>query len=104
MAPEQARGGDVTPASDVFALGLILFEMVTGRRAIKGDDILEVLRSVDQVDPDRCAVETPEPFAAILRRALVRDPLQRRSTMAEIAEELGSERIGENMDYRASRV
>jgi serine/threonine protein kinase/peroxiredoxin len=103
MAPEQARGGAVTPASDVFALGLILFEMVTGRRAIQGDNILEVLRSVDQVDPVRCAAETPEPFAAILRRALVREPLNRRSTMAEIAEELASDRTADIVDYRASR-
>jgi serine/threonine protein kinase len=90
MAPEQGRGEVATLASDVFALGSILFEMVTGRRAIKGDDILEVLRNVDQVNPDRCAAQTPEPFASVLRRALARDPMHRRITMAEIADELAS--------------
>jgi serine/threonine protein kinase len=90
MAPEQARGDVVTPATDVFALGLILFEMVTGRRAIRGDNLLDVLRNVDQVEPDSSAIETPEPFAAILRRALVRNPLHRWNSMAEIAEELAS--------------
>jgi serine/threonine protein kinase len=90
MAPEQARGDVVTPATDVFALGLILFEMVTGRRAIQGDTLPDVLRNVDQVDPDHCAIETPEPFAAIIRRALVQNPLDRWNSMAEIAEELGS--------------
>ena len=90
MAPEQARGEVATLPSDVFALGSILFEMVTGRRAIQGEDILEVLRNVDQVDPDRHAAQTPEPFASIVRRALVRDPMQRRITMVEIAEVLAS--------------
>jgi serine/threonine protein kinase len=97
MAPEQARGRIATPASDVFALGLILYEMLTARRAIPGDEILEVLRNVDQVDPDRLAVEMPEPFAGIVRRALVREPMQRRTTMAEIAEELAS-RDGEHIE------
>jgi serine/threonine protein kinase/peroxiredoxin len=90
MAPEQARGEIATFPSDVFALGSILFEMITGRRAIKGNDILEVLRNVDQVNPDGYAAETPEPFASVLRRAFAREPMHRRITMAEIAEELAS--------------
>jgi serine/threonine protein kinase/peroxiredoxin len=90
MAPEQARGGAITPASDVFALGLVLFEMITGRRAINGDNVLETLLNVDRVDPDSLAVQTPAPFDAILRRILVRDALRRRTTMAEVAEELTS--------------
>jgi serine/threonine protein kinase len=88
MAPEQASGQDVTPASDVFALGLILFELLTGRRAIEGDNILGVLHNVNQVTPERYAAQTPEPFAAILRRVLISDPLQRQCTMDEIAEAL----------------
>jgi serine/threonine protein kinase len=95
MAPEQARGDDVTPVSDVFSLGLILYEMVSGQRAIRGDSILEVLHNVDQVNPESYSVRVPAPFAAILRGALVWDPAQRRSTMAEIAEQLAHEHIPE---------
>jgi eukaryotic-like serine/threonine-protein kinase len=89
MAPEQVRGEPATAASDVFALGLVLYEMATGRRAVAGGNLLEVLRRVEQVDPQRYAAEVPEPFAAVLRQALVNDPGRRTITMAAIAEILG---------------
>ena len=88
MAPEQAHAEPTTPASDVFSLGLIMYEMVTGRRARPDEDILELLRRVDQLDAARLAAETPEPFAGILRLALAVDPADRGITMAEISERL----------------
>ena len=88
MAPEQTRGEPVTPASDVFAFGLVLYEMLTGRRAVSGTSVLEVLRSIEQIDATHYAAEVPEPFASILRESLVRDSSRRRITMARIAEQL----------------
>jgi serine/threonine protein kinase/peroxiredoxin len=88
MAPEQTRGEPTTPASDVFALGLILYEMVTGRHARTEDNLLDLLRGIAEEDPARYAAEVPEPFAAILRLALAADPAQRRITMEEIAQRL----------------
>jgi serine/threonine protein kinase/peroxiredoxin len=89
MAPEQARAEPALPASDVFALGLILYEMLTGRRARPDEDILHMLRWIDHEDPVRYAAETPEPFATILRQALIADPAQRQISMTEIAHQLG---------------
>ena len=88
MAPEQANGLPPTSASDVFSLGLVLYEMVTGRRARTGDNVLEVLRRIDQEDPNEYAAQAPEPFSGILRLALATDPAERRVTMAEIADRL----------------
>jgi serine/threonine protein kinase len=88
MSPEQARGEPATQLSDVFSLGLIIYEMLTGRRARAEGNILEVLRVIAREDPAQFAVETPEPFAGILRQVLVVDPAQRQMTMAQIADRL----------------
>lgn len=88
MAPERVRGEAASPASDVFALGLILYEMVTGRPAIGGDTILDVLRQIDAVNPEQYAAEVPDPFAGILCHALTGDPVRRAITMADIAQGL----------------
>jgi serine/threonine protein kinase len=88
MAPEQSRGEPATPASDVFSLGLILYEMVTGRQARAADSVLALLHEISREDPARYAAETPEPFAGILRLALAADPTRRQVTMAQIAQRL----------------
>lgn len=88
MAPEQVRGEAATAPSDVFSLGLILYEMATGKPAIGDGTLLDVLRQIDEIDPARFATEAPEPFAAILHQALIPNVKRRRIAMAEIAESL----------------
>jgi len=89
MSPEQARGQVPSSASDVFALGLILYEMVTGRRVIAAGNLLEALRLVEHIDAVQLAGEVPEPFRKILRQALATDVGARSITMEEIAQALG---------------
>ncbi len=86
MSPEQARSEPATPQSDVFSLGLMLYEMLSGERAIRGENLLDVLREIDAFDAARAADGMPEPFATILSRALVADQRRRDLSMAEIAE------------------
>jgi serine/threonine protein kinase len=86
MSPEQARSEPAGMHSDVFALGLVLYEMLSGQKAIRGGNLLEVLRAIDTLDAARYADGMPEPMATILRRALAKDVGQRDITMAQIAE------------------
>ncbi|HEV7221353.1 MAG TPA: protein kinase, partial [Pirellulales bacterium] len=88
MAPEQADGRPASAASDVFALGSMLYEMLTGRQAFAGDNVLQVLGRIRDVEPEALAADLPEPFASLLRELLVADPDERTLTMAEVAERL----------------
>jgi serine/threonine-protein kinase len=88
MAPEQTAGEPATPASDVFSLGLVLYEMVTGRPAVSGNNIWDVLRRIEEWDPSHYVTEVVEPFAGILRLSLAREPSDRAITMAQIAHRL----------------
>ena len=79
MSPEQARGKTVNQRADIWAFGVVLFEMLAGRRPFEGDDITETLASILKSDP-AWQVLPPEPPVAvlrILRRCLQKDPHQR---------------------------
>jgi alkyl hydroperoxide reductase subunit AhpC/predicted Ser/Thr protein kinase len=85
MSPEQVHGQPLMPASDVFSFGLILYEMLTGRTALEGNNILEIMRKIETLEVDRYAAAVAAPFASILRQALVADWRQRAITMTQIA-------------------
>jgi serine/threonine protein kinase len=86
MSPEQVRGEPAVSQSDVFALGLILYEMLTGEKAVRGGNLLSVLRQIDTLDATRFSDGMPEPFGTILARSLATDLANRQITMADIAE------------------
>ena len=90
MAPEQARGKSVDRRADIWAFGVVLFEMLTGRRAFPGDDVSEVLASVLKSDPDWTAVPgaTPPSVRRLLRRCLEKDPRKRLSSIGDARLEL----------------
>lgn len=90
MSPEQAGGFAPTAASDVFALGAMLYEMLTGRQAFSGGNVLQTLRRIRDVDPERLAGDVSEPFASLLAEMLARDAADRTITMPEVAERLAA--------------
>ncbi len=86
LAPEQVRGEPASPASDLFALGVILFELATGRTAFPGPGLLQVLEQIRSVDPAAMAAGLPEPFESLVAALLAPDPARRTITMREVAE------------------
>jgi tRNA A-37 threonylcarbamoyl transferase component Bud32/tetratricopeptide (TPR) repeat protein len=88
MSPEQAAGDPVDARSDVFALGCLLFEMVTGERPFEGRTSRSVLAQVltqPAPSPSLKRDGIPDHVDAAIRRALAKDPSDRFSTAAEMA-------------------
>ena len=79
MSPEQARGRPADKRADVWAFGVVLYEMLTGRRAFEGEAISEVLAKVIEREPDWTALpaSTPARLRELLRRCVRKDPKTR---------------------------
>ena len=85
MAPEQARGKAVDRRADIWSFGVVLYEMVTGRRAFEGEEISDVLAAVLRQDIDWTALppNTPPRLRQLLERCLERDPKSRLRDIGE---------------------
>ncbi|MFQ5700991.1 MAG: protein kinase [Acidobacteriota bacterium] len=85
MSPEQARGVRVDKRADIWAFGVVLFEMLTGRRAFTGETVSDVLASVLKTDLDWNALpdDLPATVNKLLRRCLTPDPKERLRDIGE---------------------
>jgi len=75
MAPEQARGMAVDKRADIWAFGVVLYEMLTGRRLFQGDDLTDTLAAVVRDKPDLSTV--PAAVRRLLEKCLEKDPKKR---------------------------
>ena len=87
MSPEQARGEEITPAADLWSLGVVLFEMVTGKRPFRGKSEPDLIRKILDTEPPPLGVGGPQ-LARIVARALAKSPELRYSSAREMQEDL----------------
>ena len=117
MPPEQAMGGEITAKADLYSLGAMLYEMVTGRPPFTGDDVVAVIGqhiNTPPVSPNWHRPDLPPALAALIMRLLEKDPNKRPASATEVlemleaieagkAEELSTEQskaLAENPLYR----
>jgi serine/threonine-protein kinase len=107
MAPEQARGKPVDRRADIWAFGVVLWEMLTGRQLFDGDTVTDVLAAVLTRDLDLEALppSTPPAVRRVIRRSLERDPSRRLQCAGDARIELSvpeGEAIGEHVSTPSS--
>ncbi len=93
MSPEQASGKPLDFRSDQFAFGLILYEMVTGKRAFQKETAVDTLAAIirDEAPPIAAShPQTPAPLRWIIERCLAKEPRQRYSSSDDLARDLVS--------------
>ncbi|HEX8968000.1 MAG TPA: serine/threonine-protein kinase [Chloroflexota bacterium] len=91
MAPEQVRGQRGDPRTDIYAVGVLLFELLTGRVPYPAQEAVEAMRRKVESDPPlvrRLRPDVPPALEAVIYRALRRDPAERYQSMAELGYDL----------------
>ena len=87
MPPEQATGGDITPRADLYSLGAMLYEMVTGRPPFLGDDEIAIIGqhiNTPPVAPTWHNGSCPRPLEALIMRLLSKDPSERPESAQDV--------------------
>ena len=91
MSPEQARGLPIDPRTDIFSLGVVLYEMVTGSTAFKGETVSDVIAEILKSEPPplrELAPDTPLGLQAIISKAMMKDRDARYQNVQELLNEI----------------
>ena len=102
MSPEQVRGMPLDRRSDVFSVGVVLFEILTGNRLFQAETdfaTLEKVRAVDVPRPSSLNPEIPKPLENIIYKALAREPEQRYQSAIELHDELQAFMFAQGLFY-----
>ena len=88
MSPEQALGQNVDTRSDIFSFGVVLYELLGGKRPFEGKSELEVLKAIINAEPESLPVELPAGMRLAIEKALEKDAADRYQTVRELLVDL----------------
>ena len=101
MAPELAEGGDATPATDIYALGMTLYQCLSGRLPFEGSTAASVLYQQVHIEPDPLPADIPPQLAQTVMGALAKDPSNRPTDASTFAAMLRQAQVGRPVDLDA---
>lgn len=94
MSPEQVKGGEIDARSDIFSLGVLLYEMVSGKKPFTGDTIVTITYNITSVEPPP-PPGAPPWLVGVIRKAMAKDPDMRYQSADEMAEDIREERCSD---------
>ena len=111
MSPEQAEGKPVDARSDIFSFGSLLYEMLTGRQAFKGESVVSTLAAILHQEPPSLGEEVPGELRRVVGRCLRKDPARRyqhmddlRVALAELKEESDTGELAAAKERKERRI
>jgi len=88
MSPEQASGNPLDARSDIFSFGIVLYELLAGKRPFAGATELEMLKTIIHGHPEPLTADVPQPVRGVVEKALEKDPAERYQSMREMVVDL----------------
>jgi serine/threonine-protein kinase len=94
MSPEQVKGGEIDARSDIFSLGVLLYEMVSGKKPFTGDTIVTITYNITSVEPPP-PPGVPPWLVGVIRKAMAKDPAMRYQSVDEMADDIREEKCSD---------